>query len=204
MVIAYIIWYGGGLGSLFALFLLFTLGSLASAWKKSTKIHYNLAQENHGKRGLSNVLANSGIALILAMVSIVFPEHQNAFRLMIISSFATACSDTFSSEFGNIYGKKYFNIINFKKTQRGIDGAISIQGLGFGVIGSFLIALSCMFFGYDFNIVILITICGLLGNIMDSILGATLQQKGYINNHHVNFFATGFGALFALIFLLFS
>ncbi|MCK5704029.1 MAG: DUF92 domain-containing protein, partial [Cyclobacteriaceae bacterium] len=51
---------------------------------------------------------------------------------------------------------------------------------------------------------LIITVSGFSGNILDSVLGATLQQNGYINNHQVNFLATLFGSLFCLLlFILF-
>lgn len=199
VMLSFIIWIGGGLESLLALFLFFVIGTFASSWKKKDKIKHNLAQENDGKRGISNVLANGGVAGILSIIAIVFSEHHELLRLMIIASFATACSDTLSSEFGNIYGKKYFNIITLKPSKRGLDGTISIQGLWFGLIGSFLIALCSIPFHNGTYTIVIITICGLAGNIMDSILGATLQRQGYLNNHQVNFWATLTGAIMTFI-----
>ncbi|MBL7993063.1 MAG: TIGR00297 family protein, partial [Candidatus Kapabacteria bacterium] len=38
--------------------------------------------------------------------------------------------------------------------------------------------------------------------LMDSVLGATLQRRGLMTNHSVNFTATLFGALFVLFFYL--
>ena len=202
VILSFIIWPGGGLESLLALFLFFVFGSLGSSWEKSVKKHYNLAQENDGKRGTYNVLANGGVGGILSIIANMFPAHQDLLRLMIIASFATACSDTLSSELGNIYGKKYVNIITLKQSKRGLDGNVSIQGLWFGLLGSFLISLSVMPFHYSMQIIIIITLCGLAGNIMDSILGATLQRRGFLNNHLVNFWATLFGALMMLIYEL--
>ncbi|MCK5278412.1 MAG: DUF92 domain-containing protein, partial [Cyclobacteriaceae bacterium] len=59
-------------------------------------------------------------------------------------------------------------------------------------------------FHNDYKRMLIITVSGFSGNILDSVLGATLQQNGYINNHQVNFLATLFGSLFCLLlFILF-
>ena len=197
-------WFGGGLESLVALFLFFLLGSYASSWKKDIKTQYKIIQENHGERGISNVIANGGIAGLLSILALVLKDHQSTIVLMIIASIATACSDTLSSELGNIYGKKYFNITNLKRSKRGLDGVISITGLWFGFMGSFAIALGTFVFNHDMKKLLIVTVSGFMGNLVDSVLGGTLQQKGYINNHQVNFLATFSGALICLLlFLLF-
>ena len=200
--IAFLLWFGGGRESLFVLFLFFVFGTLATSWKKEVKSRRKLEQENHGKRGISNVSANAGVATVLSVLALALPQHQAALKLMIIASFATACSDTFSSEFGIVYGKKFVNIINLKSVNRGTDGGISLQGLFFGLFGSMIITISMFFFYYDYQTVIMITLCGLIGNLIDSILGATLQRKGKLNNHQVNLFATLSGALLALAYTL--
>ena len=203
-ILAMIIWFGGRLDSLFSLFLFFIFGSFATSWKKDLKSQYKLVQENDAKRGISNVLANAGIAGILSIVALIKPDYQNLIILMIIAGFATACSDTLSSELGNVYGKKFFNILTLKPSTRGLDGTISIPGLWFGIIGSLLIALGTFPFHNDYKRMLIITVSGFSGNILDSVLGATLQQNGYINNHQVNFLATLFGSLFCLLlFILF-
>ncbi len=197
--LAIIIFLGGGLESLIALLIFFVLGSYASSWKKDFKKQYSLTQENEGKRGVANVLANGGIAGCLAIFALLAQDHHHIMVMMIISSFATACSDTLSSELGNIYGKKYFDIATLKSSKRGLDGTISKQGLWFGLLGSTAVALGTFAIHKDYALALIITFSGFLGNIIDSLLGATLQRKGHLNNHQVNFLATLAGSLFSLL-----
>lgn len=199
IALSHIIWLGGGEIVLLALFAFFVFGTLASAWKKEIKSKLNLYQENEGKRSVKNVLSNGGVAGIISFIAFIIPEYHMIFFIMAISSFAAACSDTLSSEFGNVYGNKYHNIINWKRSNRGIDGVVSLEGLGFGILGSCLIAIIPMFFHLDFTIFFIISFAGFSGNIMDSILGATLQQKKTLNNHSVNFLATFFSAVISLL-----
>lgn len=198
-IVAIFIFLGSGPEGLVALFLFFVFGSFASSWRKDKKHQHKLAQENNGKRGISNVIANGGVASILSVLAINASNFHDLFSLLIAASFATACSDTLSSELGNVYGKKYYNIMTLLPSKRGLDGVISIPGLWFGVIGSLLVAIGTYPFHHDYKRVLIITLSGFFGNIIDSVLGATVQQKGYINNHQVNFLATAIGTLFAFL-----
>ena len=200
VALAFSIWYGAGDGALLTLFLFFVFGTAVSSWKKKQKEKMQLEQENQGKRTITHVLANGGTALIIAAIAITVESSNFPFGLLIAASFATACSDTFSSELGNVYGTKYFNIMTGKKAKRGPDGVVSLAGFAFGLVGSLIIALGWWAFDHDYTNLLLITSSGLLGNVMDSILGATWQRKGWINNHQVNFIATLSGSLIALFF----
>ena len=200
--LALLLWKGGGPASLISLFLFFVFGSVVSSLGREFKAKHGLEQEKRGKRGFVNVMANGGVAMLLSIIAIAYPDHKSTLILMIMASIACACSDTFSSELGNLYGKRYFNIVTLKADKRGKDGVISLAGLGFGVIGSLLIASIALPVFHESKIVLIIASAGVLGNLVDSILGATLQRNGHMNNHQVNFFATLSSALIALAIVL--
>src|SRR6266536_438370 len=80
---------------------------------------------------------------------------------------ASATADTLSSELGTVYGRKFYNIITFKKATRGLDGVISVEGTIIGIMGSALIAIIYSIgFGYTSNFFRII-IAGTTGNIAD-------------------------------------
>jgi uncharacterized protein (TIGR00297 family) len=200
-ILAFVIWFGSGKLALASLAVFFVLGTLASSWGKKKKYALKLAQENDGKRGIMNVLANGGAAGIISILAIAFPDHQHIFAIMAASSFSAACSDTLSSELGNVYGKKYFNIVTLKNTTRGLDGGVSIQGFLFGAVGSASIGALTILFSLAWSSFAIVAISGFIGNVIDSVLGATLQQKGKLSNHGVNFWATVSAATLSLIVL---
>ena len=166
----------------------FILGTAATSWKKKSKSELGIAEENEGQRTAGQVLANAGVAAILGIYIYLLPERTDIFRVMMAASFSAATADTLSSELGNIYGSRYFNIISFKKDTRGLNGVISIEGTLAGIVGSAIIAtIFCMGFGFSINF-LWIVIAGTIGNLADSVLGATVERKRYLDNNAVNFF----------------
>ena len=196
--IALYIFLGAGFPGLILLLLFFTLGSFASHWKRSEKAQIGLEQENKGKRTYTHALANGGVAAICGYLGWILPSQELLFQHMLAASFASAMADTLSSELGNIYGSRYWNILTWKPEEKGKDGVISWEGSLAGVAGSFVVAIVYALLT-DWSLAILwIGIAGILGGIFDSVLGATVERKGYIGNGMVNFLNTAFAALLLL------
>lgn len=162
--------------------LFFLLGTLATSWKINTKEKLGAAEKNIGRRTASQVVANGGVAGITGLLSWFFVEQRELFQLMLAGALASATADTLSSELGTVYGKKFYNILSFKYDKRGENGVVSIEGALFGIAGSMLIAtVYAIGFGWGSHF-FFIVIAGTLGNIADSILGATLERKHYLKN----------------------
>lgn len=166
---------------------------------KKCKEKLFIAQENKGRRNAGQVLANGGAGGLLALAAYIFPQYSPLLTIMIAAAFSSATADTLSSELGSIYGQRFYDIISLKKGQRGSDGVISIEGTLFGLAGSAVIAIIYAI-GFEWNEkVFWIIIAGTIGNLTDSILGATLERKGIIKNNTVNFLNTAVAALFILL-----
>jgi uncharacterized protein (TIGR00297 family) len=76
-----------------------------------------------------------------------------------------------------------------------LDGVISVEGTLIGAAGAGMIGL--LYAGFTIQAVPVL-FAGILGNAMDSVLGASLERKKYLNNDVINFLNTIFAALTAL------
>jgi uncharacterized protein (TIGR00297 family) len=188
-IVATLIYTGAGYTGISLLAVFFVLASLATKGKGQC-------------RTAGQVIANGSVAAILGSCAWIWPQCQTLFQLMIAGSLASATADTLSSELGTLYGKRFINIITFKKDQRGLDGVISLEGTLIGIIGATLIAITYCFFNRWGIQLIYIIIAGFIGNAMDSILGATLERRGMIGNNVVNFLNTAVGALNCFVLFL--
>ncbi len=169
-LIGSIILYSGGFKWTIPMLIFLIFGSLLSK-----------LNEKKSKRNLYQVLANGSISFILSVINIFYPSDLFYFiHLCAISSMA---SDTFSTEIGMKFSNKAYFILNFKEVEKGISGGVSFVGFIGGILGSLIISI----FHSKWVFVFLI---GILGNIVDSIIGATLENKGLISNNLTNFLAS--------------
>ncbi|KAK4201652.1 integral membrane protein DUF92-domain-containing protein [Triangularia verruculosa] len=118
----------------------------------------------------------------------------------IIANYACVAADTFSSELG-ILSKSSPRLItswNLKKVPRGTNGGVTLVGLGAGLLGSMIIVTTSVLFlpfctdldatllpggGQSWDVkerqalILGLTVWGLLGSVMDSVLGGLFQRS---------------------------
>ncbi len=173
----------------------FFMGSLFTRYKYDYKLAQGIAEEKRGVRGYKNVFSNSLAALSLAVAYGIFPSHEQILLAAYLGSVATACGDTLASEIGETCKGEPRMITTFKKARAGTDGAVSHLGEGAAFFGAAVIALlAFLLIKNDFGLVLAVIAGGFIGTNIDSVLGATLQQRGYLSNNGVNLFATISGA----------
>ena len=203
-VVALAIFAGAGFTGISMLATFFILSVLATSHKKAEKIKLTTDKHHPEKRNAGQVLANGGVAAILGLLAYQIPSQTTFFTVLTAAALASATADTLSSELGTVYGRRFYNIINFKPDEQGRDGVISIEGTLIGIAGSTIIAMVyALGLGWS-NACFYIIIAGTIGNITDSVLGATLERKAYLNNDAVNFLNTVISSLICWLIAVYS
>jgi uncharacterized protein (TIGR00297 family) len=204
LICGLLLYVAAGYPGILMLTMFFLCGTIATSWGRKKKEKLNKPGDDL-RRNAAQVLANAGMATLIAVLMIIFPSYDALLMVLLSATLASAMADTLSSELGMLYGKIFYNCVSWKKDQCGLDGVISLEGTLIGAAGAAVIALMyTLTEGFSFNFLIII-IAGAAGNFSDSFMGATLERKGILSNDQVNFLSTFFAAVVAvLFFMLFS
>lgn len=199
----------------------FALAALATRFGRSQKELTGLA-ESHSGRSASQVCANLGAAMLFANQFIRIEMANlplnslavaNAKTLLApaLAALSEAAADTVSSEIGQTlslrlgvgFGTRTRLLTTLRRVDPGTDGGISLFGTLAGVLAAGLIALAGTWaLGGTVTFFWLSVAGGVFGLFFDSLLGATLERKGWLNNDMVNFLSTLAAALFTLLLLI--
>lgn len=157
-------------------------------------------------RNASQITANLGIAALVA----VLPVGRDRKMTMLVAALSEATADTLSSEFGEVLGGEPYLITTGRRAPAGTDGAISLAGSLAGAVGAGAVVLAALPAlrgnsrdarrgpgrAAEFARLPIAAGAGAItGLLVDSLLGATAEQHGWINNDAVNFLSTAAAAL---------
>jgi uncharacterized protein (TIGR00297 family) len=185
----------GGWAVLLATFGLAVVSSRLGLRRKSL---LGIAEARGGRRGAGNAIANTGVAAIAAMLASLTYAHDAA-RIAFVAALAAGGSDTVASEIGKAWGRRTILVATLTPVPAGTSGAISAEGTAAGLIGAFALAAFASVFGLiSFSTVPVIVVAATVGAFAESVLGATLEGPGILNNDVLNFVNTAIAACVAL------
>ncbi|KAL7720883.1 Transmembrane protein [Entamoeba marina] len=182
----------------------FVTSSILTKVGKKQKKKLEVKYSEESVRGYSQVLCNSLFSSICCIILILYNGLMNQivcasdqitlFLCFVIPGFYSCCNgDTWSSEIGILSKTSPIHICTFKTVPPGTNGGVSFLGLLSGLLGSLLIGIvggivflfECWMSLTAFILVTLtITFSGVCGNLLDSILGGTLQYSGWDEETH--------------------
>ena len=188
-----------------AFFMFPIVAFLATKWKLKEKMELGLQEGKKGERSVLNLLGVGVIPAVIAIVYAMTGSNQDGLAIAFLSAMAVSTSDTVASETG-IWAKKTYMITTLKQIEPGPNGGVSLYGFGTSFLGTLLfafVAYILIFQQFDLSILyaLVVVTAGMIGNIMDSVLGAVLENPGYIGKYTNNCSTSLIGAVVG--FLLF-
>ena len=189
-------WYRSTLPPLLTLFV---LTSAATRFGAEKKLRMGVAEDKQG-RNAAQVAANLGVAA-LGAATVLNPSLNDSwtrppmhsipatfYAVIVIAALAEATADTVASELGEVLGGPPFLLTTLRRVAPGTDGAISFAGTVAGAGGAALVTLVAVCtLGLSLEDAISAGAGGVGGLFVDSLLGATAERRGYLNNDAVNF-----------------
>ena len=193
---------------LLALFLL--ASGLATRYRFEEKARHAVQEGKAGERGVTNVLSHIWLPAVLILFATLLPTDMppQATSFLYASAIAFGAADTFASELGILAGSAVA-ILTLRPVPPGTNGGISGPGLVYAFAGAITTALfgAGLFWAFSTPLVALplfiggVTLAGFAGCQIDSVLGETLENRGYLTKGSTNFVSMAATILIGLLLL---
>lgn len=179
--VGFAIVYGGGFPWFIMVAIFFILGVVFTLYKYGYKRKIGVAQRKGGARNWPHILANGGLASLVAIWNFFSPNTTLA--ALFLGAVSTSAADTAATELGLLYQSRPRLITHPSKlVPPGTSGGVSPLGFVGAALASAVMGLLAIPLGILSDPYLLIPMClvgGLVGAASDSLMGATFQRKGF-------------------------
>jgi uncharacterized protein (TIGR00297 family) len=182
-----------------------------------------------GRRDARQVLANGALPAAFSIMILLVPEEN--WLVGVVGSLAAATADTWATEWGVLARRLPRRITDWKQVPSGTSGGITALGTTGSLMGALVIGTAAGLMTGLTLLITIALLSGALGSVFDSVLGATVQVHyrcsscgvqteqhptheacgeettyegglSWLDNDVVNLFANAFGALLAILGVL--
>ncbi len=198
-LLAIIVYGTGGLMYTLPIVAFFLLSSALSRLGRHRKRAFDGVFEKSSTRDAMQVIANGGIAGLIVVLAYIVP--WDGWYPLYLASLAAATADTWSTELGVLARGRPRSILTLRPVPPGTSGGVSLAGTVGGALGAAVVSaigLASARIGdvsnfmadvsnfmadasgitpHAMQALLLLTACGLVGSLVDSILGATVQAQ---------------------------
>ncbi|KAK4325251.1 hypothetical protein Pmani_004209 [Petrolisthes manimaculis] len=186
------------------LLVFFVMSSKATKFKGSYKRKFEKDFKEGGERNWVQVVCNGGVASLMSWlyiidcgcgeqpINLLYNYRCSWLSLAVLGALSCCNGDTWASELGTVLtSSQPFLITSLRPVPRGTNGGVTVIGLVMSFLGGMVVGVghylallllvsnSVMLSSPpQWHIIIVGALGGLLGSLIDSLLGATLQFSG--------------------------
>lgn len=167
------------------LVLFFVSSSALSHFKETRKAQLAEKFSKGSQRDIWQTLANGGAGALCVLGNFIWPHP--AWWAAYAGAIATVNADTWATELGVLSPNTPRLITTGRTVEVGTSGGVTLAGTGAATAGAALISLCAALFPPSFGlslfpVLALLSLAGLLGSLIDSLMGATVQAIYFCEN----------------------